>query len=772
MKPVMRSSTCLALFAVCMFLQTAAWGGSSETPSFFLDPTTGNIDGTTAVAMYPVRYENHSFEELLDPAGHTVHLVPQEDPDLELVYPAGQWFLPLPRHRYRIWIEGEWSMTPYTSLMSYGGSKFSGRGMSSGLPLAPAGLVTLPADVEPRPDLVFRLLLAAPHHEGDIAKWEMTRRRPSDEVGEGLLMPAGPVVAALWDEKRQAHTALSRPFKVLARQSVAAPLERPREKAYLLLRLQRDTRALSVEDYLVEPLVVQGGQKLPPDVKAPTTTHLYAIWYDLEPGSVEVEAHSPTEFLPPHPLDLRPGTIERLDEKLRPRPDLEVELVLPERLREERLTLELRSVPEGEIIASEPLPPAPHSHRFESVPPSLLEVELQTDLGSFSTQVDLGTGEDGLVRLEPELVTVSGTVRLGDDAHPAKLTFQTVGRATVEATADASGVYEVVLLEPLRSVEVELPDAAMAPYFDFFPRPITASTTLDFDFPTAAFRVRVLDAVSGQGIERASVDLRNVFVPEPGEDGGEEHDKAVVQLVETDAQGQALLPPLRLGSLELRAAADGYLRQQQPVTVPVTDLETDRVFELVLEPIGETETLVLRLPGGAPASGAEITWVDSLAGGRSLFSTRADDQGSVEAPRLHGAAFALVKHPAASFLVREWPPGDQSGPMTWTLPAAAERPLSLQITDPQGEGAAPRAELALWLDGRRLHGRTLAWLTGGRPMADRNGFWQARNLPRSPVSILAWEVAMRAQAGAGSLDGLAVEVTYPWPERIEVAVVR
>jgi hypothetical protein len=204
----------------------------------------------------------------------------------------------------------------------------------------------------------------------------------------------------------------------------------------------------------------------------------------------------------------------------------------------------------------------------------------------------------------------------------------------------------------------------------------------------------------------------------------------------------------------------------EPLRVPIGEPDHKQEHVIVLEPLGETGALRLLLPNGAAAGGAEIQLVDSLASGMALFSSRADPEGLVRIPRSR-AGYLLAKHPATAFLVREWLP--QEGEVVWSLPAAADRPLTIHVKDSSGKNAAPRAELALWVGGRRLTGGTLFWLVGAPPNADQNGFWTAKNLlPPGPLAVLAWGRRVANDARAGTLDTQATAVPYPWPDPVEV----
>ncbi len=236
---------------------------------------------------------------------------------------------------------------------------------------------------------------------------------------------------------------------------------------------------------------------------------------------------------------------------------------------------------------------------------------------------------------------------------------------------------------------------------------------LDFHLPAAQYSVRVIDAASGLGVAEATVVTRNIY-PYGEEDEDSELTKAVNQQAETDDEGVALLSPLHQGQLEIRAFAEGYRELVRPVAAEVLDGETDQTFEVALEPLGETVTVRLRLPGGAPAAGADVLLLESLATGVSVFSGYASAGGEIQAPREPPFGVFLVRHPEAAFLVRRWQPQDGEYEIDWTLPAAG-RSLLVRVKDTWGEEVVPRAELTLWIDGWRLSGTTLTWLTGMHP---------------------------------------------------------
>ena len=237
----------------------------ADAPAHILDPSTGEIDGRVALAIYPRLQENGGYVDYPSPVGFYVHLTDVNDPDVDRVYECGRWFQP-PKGFYRIWAEGEWLVSPYSKGLGYVGNPFKGRGMSTVLTVVEAGRVTLTSEHR-SPGLSLRLLRATNHTKDHIVLRELTRRTRVEQVEDGLLMPAGPVMAALWDETSQAYEAISRPFEVRHRETVTAPLERPQEVAFLVAQIQRASAARTVDDLGMSPILQVGDRALQPDLK-------------------------------------------------------------------------------------------------------------------------------------------------------------------------------------------------------------------------------------------------------------------------------------------------------------------------------------------------------------------------------------------------------------------------------------------------------------------------------------------------------------------------
>lgn len=218
----------------------------------------------------------------------------------------------------RVWVEGPWQISPHSTVVGYSGERSHGRGLGAAVQVGEAGRVALPRDVAPDPRVALRLLHAGTYREGKALRWELSRRQATSEVGPGLLMPVGQTLGALWDERSRSYTAISRPFEVKARQTVSVPLGRPLRAAHLVAQVQRPMLAGDAEESKIGLLLRRGGKTLRPDLQIPTADKVYAVWYDLPPGPVELRAESKQGFLEPQRLDLTPGRIARLLAKVRP----------------------------------------------------------------------------------------------------------------------------------------------------------------------------------------------------------------------------------------------------------------------------------------------------------------------------------------------------------------------------------------------------------------------------------------------------------------------
>jgi hypothetical protein len=193
--------------AAAIFLGAPAHG---QEPLFYAE--TGEVDGKTALSFWAIPLGE---DRELEPEGIEVHLVSTDDPDLEAVFPCGQWFAP-PAGQYRYWIEGGGWISPSHGLLGYSAAPFRGRGRVSIRPVVPAGLVALDPAARLGEGWELRLLHLSSHNLEDSPRPEMSRRLGADRAVIGAAMPEGPVLAALYSPASSEYVAIARPVDVRA----------------------------------------------------------------------------------------------------------------------------------------------------------------------------------------------------------------------------------------------------------------------------------------------------------------------------------------------------------------------------------------------------------------------------------------------------------------------------------------------------------------------------------------------------------------------------
>lgn len=273
-----------------------------------IDLSQGEIEGFRALAIEVVDFSG-AERELLDPAGYEAHLVRLDDLDREVVAPCGEWFLP-ESGRYRVWVEGDWEITPYAGRMSFGRIPFAGQGMSGGYPVGPAGRVVLPDAFAAAEHLTLQLFAGEDASELGRARDGLFRRRPTTEMAGGLLFPEGRAVAMVRNERSEQVVALSRPFRVRARREVAPRFDpTPTAASHLVVRVRRQVS--EEREYRDLELELRHDEvPVPAELVAQSARFLVAVWYDLPPGAYELEARTPEGQLVAGPHDLAAGTIE------------------------------------------------------------------------------------------------------------------------------------------------------------------------------------------------------------------------------------------------------------------------------------------------------------------------------------------------------------------------------------------------------------------------------------------------------------------------------
>jgi hypothetical protein len=694
-----------------------------------------------------------------------LHFRQIEDPTVEHLRPLGV-SADLPPGWYLVWMEGPWAMTPFSHLVGYLVTVHP----EMPLPLVPAGKVTVESYLQEQPGLELHLLHLGEYRAAGFRRWEISIHRSTMALGDGVLMPAGPCLAGLWHKKSQRYLALSRPFVVPAGKVIAAPLQAPTATAHLLARVAREPiPRLPEDDAVTLGLRVGVSDHLrPPDVVVETASHVYGAWYGVTEERTELRADS-AHFYVRTPLALARGQIAVAREMLRAKATLDVyPTLLTELLEGSALTL--RHLPLGDEVARQPITPEDSRYRFEDLVAGVYEVVLSTPLGPFTRRVELEEGERDVLFLEPQLLTLRGRVERGGEPLATQLRwFTSAGDAAATVESNEEGAYEVVLLEPARGIEIELPgEPRPAPFIDFFLPPIRTDRELDFQIPDRAFRVAVVEARTRRPIFGASVIVRNRFDAAGQTDQGEARQRVVAQGAETDRDGVAHLAPPRPGTVTLRAVAAGYRPMDRELELQVLPDDREQEAEIALEPLGEKVDVTLRLADGRVAAGAEALLVPAGAEPRHGVTARADERGVLQLPRERG--LLLARHPQAAFLVAPWEPPVDRDQLDLSLPAQGD-PLQVRTVGDRGEGV-PSTELEIWLDGVRLSGEALSFLTGTAPRTDEHGLWVAPGVPAGSVAVLAWRPAARGEALVGRLEDRAVPVPYPWLSVIPVPVAR
>lgn len=223
-------------------------------------------------------------------------------------------------------------MTPFSSLVIFPSPDRWSRVRPSMLPIGPAGRILAPDDDLDISNSDLWVLFAG----NEDLRYEMSRVQSFAELegGSGLLMPAGRNLAGAWDRKKERFTSFSRPFSLKNRQTQLAPLEAPDDSAsWLVVYLERPTS--STEDDLanLDIAAAQGEASVSPDEIVRTDWGIYAIWYDLLPGTALLTGGGDSLYAEPTTIQLEPGTIHRHDGVLVPRPSLAVHLILPTEVR-------------------------------------------------------------------------------------------------------------------------------------------------------------------------------------------------------------------------------------------------------------------------------------------------------------------------------------------------------------------------------------------------------------------------------------------------------
>jgi hypothetical protein len=718
----------------------------ADTPR--IDHSRANLNGLAGFAAWPGTPQAGPR----DPAGYEVVLPLLNEPQTWLRVPAGQW-VKLPPNEYRPLLEGEFEVSPHASKMRWVNEPYRGVGQASVLTVVPAGRVKVDAKCGTAKCLAW--LLHETSHNGDVAtpgflhdemlRWsELELARAS-----GVLMPSGPVAVAVYDAIGKEFKSLQILDKVAPRRIVTArPVAPGAGKAALIVEMERPAIMVEVPEEDVDVALAMGDTRLKPAFLVRAARRVTAIWNEVPSGIARLEVSSPVAHLPPTELRLRSGRVEHTKVKLAPFPKLGVRWSVPEQFRVPAapvlnvVNLALQKETKIELDPE-------RNPLTLSLPPVAHEITLRSGQWGVAKVVDLSDGADQSIDLEMRVIRVTGRVYSGDRGVPASITFSNPPETkALNVRADEDGNYETYFAAP-GAYQAKVLLAGRTTPFVVPPEDVQEDRTLDFRLPSNEYLLRVRGS-DGKPVPGARIALEN----------RETDGIQVVQLLVTDEKGNAVAHPLRRGTVGFKVEARGFFLLERAAE-PVIDSGSHTV-DLILEPQGPTDDLTLRLPGGAPASGAQVM----IDGSRGRRTEVADDAGRISLPQAESGALLLIKASGAAVSARRWGGGTQ----VWTLDRPT-RPLVVRAVAAGGT-AVPGARVVLWLDGVRLSGIDFSFLQSASPVADTTGQLVLRDLPDRPVHVLLWRYT-KSNALAAQQNGLdAMRTLIPsWSTPVEVKVV-
>ncbi len=284
-----------------------------EKASEIIDPSTGNIDGKKALGIWASGTIGGDVE-LFGSAGFSVHLVPHDDLDRELVFPYGEWFSP-PAGGYQVLVEGPNLVSPTAMTIRYGASPFAGQGMAIVHLAVPAGKVRVRTDNLPA-NTVARVMHLESHRQQhpEYQRNMLVRRASLAAIGEGVLMPTGRLIVVLYDQISEEYVATSQPVHVEEGKTVLAePFSPAADKSGLLAVVKRPSPVPRKQDDDAEVRWMDSADRsVAPDLLIRSSSRLVAVWYGLS-GSGRVVADSPTIARQEMGVGLVPGKVHRLD---------------------------------------------------------------------------------------------------------------------------------------------------------------------------------------------------------------------------------------------------------------------------------------------------------------------------------------------------------------------------------------------------------------------------------------------------------------------------
>jgi hypothetical protein len=695
----------------------------------------GIVKGFVGVRMFATT--DAAGLTLADSRGFTVHLVPASRPELEIVEPAGAWFLPPEKDAYRWWIEGNGQISASGLIIfDFRTAGTADRGTPAGSPVKPAGTVSL----DPGAPLAEGIALQLLDLDSGFA-----RRAVGEAASRGVLMPAGRIVAALFDQAANEYSAVARPLVVAAGATVAVAPRPPSSPATdLVVRATiADRQVIAKGEAPALTAALPDGTRRPPDAVGMDDTNIHGFWYAVVARSVTVELSSKAYAAEPLQVSLPSGGVRSAVVRFRKLPTATVVLDLPSEFPREHAAMEVWR--RGEVIRERPVGPRQDKLVLEALPAERLDLVLSSPPWRPREEFDLSDGQDRATVFRVEPIRIRGRVPVCGGGEGARLRFQNGQDVWAEFSTDPAGKFEFVAFQPLMMFEIAQPGRAGA-LPQILSEPIVSDREWNVSFPCNDYRVEVRDAETGESVPGAAVNVHNKAVdPAAG---------SSARRFQADANGKVRLPVLRAGTLTLRVEAEHYRKYRSDFDIP--DRADDRTIDVRLQRDRAWGRVSVLLPDGRPAVGAAVAAM-SLPSEAIVWEGTCGDDGSAELTLAPGATHLAVRHPAAGFSLTSWPTAGPSDPIVVQL--SPQRALMVDTSGP-GEPALNGTRIALWVGGVRLVGLPLAWLTQSNPGIDSTGVWRPCCVPASEIELLAWLPSrdLDARARSGSLDYLRTVV--------------
>jgi hypothetical protein len=727
----------LSIAVFWVTLAIAAPAGMAQTEVVFVpDDVYGRVPETPPCVV--VVQEQPGGSEKTHPCGEPVEV------------PAGEAVL---------WLEkGGW-MTPFATRTR---DVLALRSPRVELPLTPAGLVVLDADVSVAPGervevrhYNYTVLPSPTGHSIPKGFPPLIRSVTRDQP---VLMPGRDATIALRYSRSGELMAVTRTFRT-SRGSVTPirPVP-PKGGANLLLEYEWTE---GPPDRHLRVVLGDGQEKAPAAVKLDGDMGGIAVWYGVSARDAEIEVESERWYLDSQPVRLEEGRATALHVELRKRPALELTVSLAADVDVEteigELKLLVRPVRDRTVL-KEAQVRLGETTRLERLPPVVLDLVLEVGGTEAYQRTDLTSGEDGTVHFELDPIVVHGTVRHGSDRVRANVFF-----GNAEIATDDRGEYEITLWQPsMYPVRVVAPGVNDArPFMTHFR--IRDDQRIDLTIPRNEYIVRVSDAVSGTPLPEVRVGYMNHFLNSDGlPPGREPRAGGTGGGVETDEAGLAHLPPFRPGTVTIGVRAEGY-REWLREKLPVVESDEPQLIEVPLERDESGQPVRLLLPSGAPAAEASVRAMSGI-GGAPRWGARAGADGVVSVPREMVGSVLVVVHPGAGVIARRWEPDADPEPV-WMMPPPAP-PLTVRFHRSDGKPAR-NANVVIWIDGIPVSGGVASTMS----QSDGEGLWVARNLPAQPLRIIGISRWSQLRPDSPAIEPLAEIVPYPWPPQPVLTVI-